>query len=141
MSASPSLFFEAASCGRKVIIIAGATSRTSGWLTTVCPEVSRFDEAFPIHRLDSYRRSDDDRHVTLNLILAPVDAIIGQSVNEEPNRIVVSVRIRRLPAITTSVAAFREVTFDLREPLGTRAVVDADGNVVRQTLRSAGEGP
>ena len=81
--------------------------------------------------IDTYRRSADDRHVTVTLILSPIDAVIGQSLSEEPNRIVVSVRIRRLPAITTSVAVFREVTFDLRDPLGSRAVLDQDGKVVR----------
>ena len=82
--------------------------------------------------IDSYRRSADDRHVTATVILSPVDAIIGQSLREERDRIVVSVRIRRLPAITTSLAVFREVTFDLREPLGTRAVLDEAGKVVRE---------
>jgi hypothetical protein len=83
-------------------------------------------------KIDSYRRSADDRHVTVSLILAPIDAVIGQSLREEPNRIVVSVRIRRPPAITTSFAVFSQVTFDLGDPLGSRLVVDQDGNVVRQ---------
>ena len=82
--------------------------------------------------IDSYRRSADDRHVTATVILSQVDAVIGQSVTEERDRIVVSVRIRRLPAIITSLGVFRQVTFDLRETLGTRAVLDEGGRVVRE---------
>jgi hypothetical protein len=81
--------------------------------------------------VDTYRRSPDDRHITVTLILSPIDAVIGQSITEQPDRVVVSVRIRRPPAVMTNVAVFREVTFDLSEPLGRRAVIDANGKVVR----------
>jgi hypothetical protein len=82
--------------------------------------------------IDGYRRSADDRHVTATVILSQVDVVIGQSLREGRDGVVVSVRIRRPPAVTTSLAVFREVTFDLREPLGTRAVVDEGGNIVRE---------
>jgi hypothetical protein len=82
--------------------------------------------------LDSYQRSPDDRHVTVTVIVSPADTVIGQSLQEERDRIVVSVRIRRLPAITTSVAVFRQVTFDLREPSDTRVVSDEGGKVIRE---------
>ena len=82
--------------------------------------------------IDSYRRSPDDRHVTVTVIVSPADTVSGQSLQEERDRIVVSVRIRWLPAITTSVAVFRQVTFDLREPLGTRVVSDEGGKVIRE---------
>ena len=82
----------------------------------------------------SYRRSADDREITVFAALLPIDALIGQEIREEPERVVVSFRIRRLPLISQSIALLRPVVFRLREPLRDRVVVDQDGRVVREEL-------
>jgi len=81
--------------------------------------------------IDGYRGSADASVVTVTVILLPIDTITGQSLEEHSDRIVVSVRIRRPPAITTSVGVFREMSFQLRDPLGPRLVVDESGRTIR----------
>ncbi len=83
-------------------------------------------------RIDSFQRTGDPRKLVLNLALGLGDEIAERTVREDDRSVTITVRIRRTYETAPSLGVFVPIVATLRDPLGERAVRDADGSVVRE---------
>lgn len=83
--------------------------------------------------IESFQRTADPRQVLVVAIIGRGDEVIGASVNETPQAVTVFVDVRTPPGIGARTAEGYSVplTIHLRDPLGTRIVLDARGRKAR----------
>lgn len=82
---------------------------------------------------DSYHLNPDNpRAIVLNLILGVGDTISGTTVTETATSVTVRVRVREELRVKAALGIPTTVVITLDEPLGTRAVVDANGRRVSE---------
>ena len=90
--------------------------------------------------VDFYQRSGDERKIVACVVFGRGEENIGSSARETADAVYVTVRLRRPPSWYASdlVGIPLPVVVTLRDPLGTRAVIDArNGAALREVSRTS----
>jgi hypothetical protein len=82
-------------------------------------------------RIDSFQRSADPRKLIVHVTIGLGDEIAERSVNEDEQRVTVTVRVRQPVGARVSLGIPVPVLVSLKQPLESRVVVDHDGSQVR----------
>lgn len=81
--------------------------------------------------IDGFQRSADARKIIVNITIGVGDEVVERSVAEDDRGVRVTVRVRQAPGPKISLGVPVPVLVSLKDPLGSRAVLDHDGRVVR----------
>jgi hypothetical protein len=82
-------------------------------------------------RLDSFQRSADTRKIIVNITIGVGDEVVERSASEDAQSVRVTVRVRQAPGPKVSLGVPVPLVIALKEPLGSRAVLDDQGHPVR----------
>jgi hypothetical protein len=82
-------------------------------------------------RINSFQRTGDSRKIVVNVIIGFGVDIAERTVREGPQSVSVTVAVRQNPGVYPAVVFFVPVLVSLKDPLGDRAVLDQDGQPVR----------
>ena len=82
-------------------------------------------------RINSFQRTQDGRKIVVNVIIGFGVDIAERTVREGPQSVSVTVAVRQNPGVYPLVAFIVPVLVSLKDPLGDRAVLDQDGQAVR----------
>jgi hypothetical protein len=82
-------------------------------------------------RINSFQRTADPRKIVVNVIIGYGVDIAERTVREDARAVSVTVAVRQNPGTYPSVAFMVPVLVGLKDPLGDRAVLDQDGQAVR----------
>ena len=82
-------------------------------------------------RVDSFQRSADPRKLILNVTLGLGDEFAERTVSEDERSVTVTVRVRQPAGPRDLIGIPVPVVVTLRDPLGSRTVLDFDGSPVR----------
>ena len=96
-------------------ILIGASILNSGRITPV----------------DGFQRTADQMKIVVFVTIGLLDDFADRSVIEDATSVKVIVRVRSRPGIADAIGVVVPVTLSLREPLGSRSVVDGSGVAVR----------
>lgn len=81
--------------------------------------------------IDSFQRTADPRKIVVNVAIGLGTEIAERSVREDPDAVAVTVRVRQGSGVYDAIAFYVPVLISLKDALGDRAVLDADGRTVR----------
>ena len=82
-------------------------------------------------RINSFQRTGDPRKIVVNVIIGYGVDIAERTVREDATSVTVMVAVRQDPGTYPAVAFTVPVLVGLKDPLGDRAVLDQDGQAVR----------
>lgn len=84
-------------------------------------------------RATEYSRTADSYHIIVHVSIGVGDPVVSEDVDEGPDAVTVTVRARHrtdLGDFKSSFAVFVPVTITLRDPLGSRRVLDENGHAI-----------
>jgi hypothetical protein len=81
--------------------------------------------------IDSFQRTGDPRKIVVNIVIGLGTEVAERTVREDARTVTVTVRIRQNPGSYPAIAIDVPVLVSLKDPLAERAVLDADGQPVR----------
>ena len=79
----------------------------------------------------SFQRTGDDRKIVVNIVTGLGTEIAERTVREDAQTVTVTVNMRQNPGTYPAIAIYLPVVVSLKDVLGDRRVLDANGNVVR----------
>jgi len=82
-------------------------------------------------RINSFQRTADPSKIVVNVIIGFGVDVAERTVREGPQSVTVTVAVRQNSGIYPAVAFIVPVLVSLKDPLGDRAVLDQDGQPVR----------
>ena len=82
-------------------------------------------------QIDSFQRTGDTRKIVVNLTIGIGDEVAERTVHEDASAVRITVRIRRTLDSVPALGVLVPVVVSLKDPLGGRAVFNADGQAVR----------
>lgn len=82
-------------------------------------------------RIDSFQRTADPQKLVLNVVLGLGDELAERSVDEDAQKVRITVRVREPSGARDLLGIAVPVLVTLRTPLNGRAVLDHDGSPVR----------
>ena len=82
-------------------------------------------------RIDSFQRTADPQKLVLNVVLGLGDELAERSVDEDAQKVRITVRVREPSGARDLLGVAVPVLVTLRAPLEGRAVLDHDGSPVR----------
>jgi len=82
-------------------------------------------------RINSFQRTADPSKIVVNVIIGFGVDVAERTVREGPQSVSVTVAVRQNSGIYPAVAFIVPVLVSLKDPLGDRAVLDQDGQPVR----------
>ena len=82
-------------------------------------------------RIDSFQRTADPQKLVLNVVLGLGDELAERSVDEDAQKVRITVRVREPSGARDLLGVALPVLVTLRAPLDGRAVLDHDGSPVR----------
>ena len=81
-------------------------------------------------RIDSFQRTADPQKLVLNVIIGIGDELADRSIDENAQNVRITVRVREPEGARVMLTIPVPVLVTLKEPLGTRTVLDQDGSPV-----------
>lgn len=82
-------------------------------------------------QIDSFQRTGDARKIVVNFTIGIGDEVAERTVREDASAVTITVRIRRTLDTAPALGVVVPVVVSLKDPLGDRAVLNADGRAVR----------
>ncbi|TMF53949.1 MAG: hypothetical protein E6I19_12825 [Chloroflexi bacterium] len=82
-------------------------------------------------RINSFQRTADPSKIVVNVIIGFGVDVAERTVREGPQSVTVTVAVRQNSGVYPAVAFIVPVLVSLKDPLGDRAVLDQDGQPVR----------
>ena len=82
-------------------------------------------------RINSFQRTADPSKIVVNVIIGFGVDVAERTVREGPQSVSVTVAVRQSSGVYPAVAFIVPVLVSLKDPLGDRAVLDQDGQPVR----------
>jgi hypothetical protein len=82
-------------------------------------------------RINSFQRTGDPRKIVVNVIIGLGVDVAERTVRESPQSVSVTVAVRQNSGVYPAVAFIVPVLVSLKDALGDRAVLDQDGQAVR----------
>ncbi len=82
-------------------------------------------------RINSFQRTADPSKIVVNVIIGFGVDVAERTVREGPQSVSVTVAVRQNSGVYPAVAFIVPVLVSLKDPLGDRAVLDQDGQPVR----------
>jgi hypothetical protein len=82
-------------------------------------------------QITSFQRTGDDRKIVVNIVTGLGTDIAERTVREDAQTVTVTVNMRQNPGTYPAIAFYLPVVVSLKDVLGDRRVLDANGNVVR----------
>lgn len=82
---------------------------------------------------DSFSRTSDPQTIAVAVIVGQGDSVLGSIVDETPQTVAVTVRIRRSMATSIGLGVRQAVTVHLQSALDGRKVVDKNGRPLPET--------
>jgi hypothetical protein len=82
-------------------------------------------------RVTSFQRTGDARKIVVNIVTGLGTEILERTVREDAQAVTVTVNVRQSPGTYPAIAFYLPVVVSLKDPLGDRRVLDADGSTVR----------
>ena len=82
-------------------------------------------------RINSFQRTADPSKIVVNVIIGFGVDVAERTVREGPQSVSVTVAVRQNSGVYPAVAFIVPVLLSLKDPLGDRAVLDQDGQPVR----------
>ena len=79
----------------------------------------------------SFQRTGDARKIVVNIVTGLGTEIAERTVREDAQTVTVTVNMRQNPGTYPAIAFYLPVVVSLKDVLGDRRVLDANGNVVR----------
>ena len=79
----------------------------------------------------SFQRTGDARKIVVNIVTGLGTEIAERTVREDGQTVTVTVNMRQSPGAYPAIAFYLPVVVSLKDVLGDRRVLDANGNVVR----------
>ena len=79
----------------------------------------------------SFQRTGDARKIVVNIVTGLGTEIAERTVREDAQTVTVTVNMRQSPGTYPAIAFYLPVVVSLKDVLGDRRVLDANGNVVR----------
>ena len=79
----------------------------------------------------SFQRTGDARKIVVNIVTGLGTEIAERTVREDAQTVTVTVNVRQSPGTYPAIAFYLPVVVSLKDALGDRHVLDANGNSVR----------
>ena len=79
----------------------------------------------------SFQRTGDARKIVVNIVTGLGTEIAERTVREDAQTVTVTVNMRQSPGTYPAIAFYLPVVVSLKDALGDRRVLDANGNTVR----------
>ena len=79
----------------------------------------------------SFQRTGDARKIVVNIVTGLGTEIAERTVREDAQTVTVTVNMRQSPGTYPAIAFYLSVVVSLKDALGDRHVLDANGNSVR----------
>lgn len=82
-------------------------------------------------QISSFQRTGDPRKIVVNIVTGLGTEIAERTVREDAQSVTVTVNMRQSPGTYPAIAFYLPVVVSLKDPLGDRRVLDANGETVR----------
>ena len=82
-------------------------------------------------QISSFQRTGDPRKIVVNIVTGLGTEIAERTVREDAQSVTVTVNMRQSPGAYPAIAFYLPVVVSLKDALGDRRVLDANGETVR----------
>jgi hypothetical protein len=113
--------------GQRFVVAAGLIGLAILTIVLVLSSLATIHSA----RIISFQRTGDTRKIVVNIVTGLGTEIAERTVKEDAQTVSVTVNMRQSPGTYPAIAFYLPVVISLKDPLGDRRVLDADGTTVR----------
>ncbi|HEY6202290.1 MAG TPA: hypothetical protein VI056_04540 [Candidatus Limnocylindria bacterium] len=113
--------------GQRFVVAAGVIGLAILTVVLVLSSLATIHSA----RIISFQHTGDARKIVVNIVTGLGTEIAERTVKEDAQTVTVTVNLRQSPGTYPAIAFYLPVVVSLKDPLGDRRVLDADGTPVR----------
>jgi len=113
--------------GQRFVVAAGVIGLIILTVVLVLTSLTTIHSA----RIISFQHTGDSRKIVVNIVTGLGTEIAERTVKEDAQTVTVTVNVRQNPGTYPAIAFYLPVVVSLKDPLGDRRVLDADGTTVR----------
>jgi hypothetical protein len=113
--------------GQRFVVAAGLIGLAILTVVLVLSSLATIHSA----QIISFQRTGDARKIVVNIVTGLGSDIAERTVREDAQKVTVTVNMRQNPGTYPAIAFYLPVVVSLKDALGDRRVLDANGNEVR----------